>query len=383
MRRVTPELLAMLAVTAALVIIGGLLRQGIAAESGWFPSDLGLMWSGRGLDVGRFPYGEPIPGVTGLEYPVLTGVLMWLVAVMSHSVSDFLLLSTVVLGLCALGITAALHPIAGRRTWLWAAAPALVWHLCFNYDALASLLAVGALTLLAGRSAQTISRGRLYAAATLLGLGGAAKLYPLLFLLPVLLWLLFPDPRARLKLAVQAAGVAISAFALINLPFLIANPAGWWAPYQFQAQRPIGLDTLSMWVLLAELPASWANLASAAATAIALIAVAIWSWRRATRRGTYPLLPAGLLVLIAYLLANKVYSPQYVLWLLPLLVLAGQRTADVIAYLVVDTCLFFALQAVMHTTGTGLVIGTVSLVVLVISRFWMNLQFARQAMSSP
>ena len=250
-----------------------------------------------------------------------------------------------------------------------------------NYDAFVSLFAVAALVLLVGRHPDTISRHRIFAAAALLGLGGAAKLYPLLFLLPMMLWILFGNPRARLALAAQAIGVAIVSFVLVNAPVFAANPAGWLAPYQFQSTRPIGVDTLSIWAVLTELPAAWANLLSAGVTAIALIAVAMWSWRRGRRLGDYPLLATSLVVLTAYLLANKVYSPQYALWLLPVLVLAEVSISMVITYLVVDTALFWSLQVAYNGTDQLMLIGVVSLATFAVVRFCISLLLARQAMA--
>ncbi|PFG15633.1 uncharacterized protein DUF2029 [Propionicimonas paludicola] len=381
MRRPSPELLAMIAVTAALAIASGLLRQGCAVEAGWCPTDLRVMWFERGLYFGYPPYQSPVPGSISLEYPVLTGGLMWLLALPASSLLGFIWLSTIVLGLCAVAITAMLYPVAGRRTWLWAAAPSLAWYVSFNYDAFASMFAVAALALLAGRRPDTTSRNRLFAAAALLGFGGAAKLYPLLFLVPLLLWILFGAPRARLKLAAQTLGIAVGAFALVNLPVFAASPAGWLAPYQFQAARPIRVDTLSVWAVLSELPPAWANLISTAVTAIALIAVAIWSWHRGRRLGNYPLLPASLAMLAAYLVANKVYSPQYALWLLPVLVLVGIKASTVIAYLLLDTGLFWALQLAYNHTDQLMIVGVVSLVTFAVVRFCFTLAFGRQAMA--
>jgi len=381
MRKPSPELVAMLAVTATLSIASGLLRQGCTDETSWCPTDLRVMWFERGLYFGYPPYQSPVPGSVSLEYPVLTGGLMWLLALPASSLLSFIWASTIVLGGCAVAITALLYPVAGRRTWLWAAAPSLTWYVSLNYDAFASLFAVAALALLFGREPDTISRNRLFAAAALLGLGGAAKLYPLLFLLPVVMWILFGDPRGRLRLAAQTLGVAVGAFALVNLPVFAANPAGWLAPYRFQAARPIGVDTLSMWVMLSELPDAWANLMATAVTAIALVAVAIWSWCRGRNLGHYPLLPASLVMLAAYLLANKVYSPQYALWLLPLLVLAGVRVSTVIAYLVLDAALFWALELAHNGTDQLMVIGVVSVATFAVARFCFTLAFARQAMA--
>ena len=59
-------------------------------------------------------------------------------------------------------------------------------------------------------------------------------------------------------------------------------------------------------------------------------------------------------MLIAYLLLNKVFSPQYILWLLPLLVLAGLRARIIVAYLVIDVVMLASIAAVLHTREHGL-----------------------------
>jgi len=127
MRTPNRELTAMLATTTALAIASGVLRRGCASADGWCPTDLLVMWFERGLYFGYPPYQAPMPGSINLEYPVLTGGLMWLVALPCSSLLGFVWASTIVLGLCAVVITALLYPVAGRRTWLWAAAPSLVW----------------------------------------------------------------------------------------------------------------------------------------------------------------------------------------------------------------------------------------------------------------
>lgn len=385
MRRPNPELLAMLATTAALTVVSCLLRQGVGNQEGLWASDVRVMWFERGLDVGRFPLAAPVAGAPSPEYPVLTALLMWLVALPVHSISGFLWLSAAVLGACAMGITALLYPLLGRMTWLWAAAPPLAWYLLANYDAFASLFAVAALALLAGRDAATISSGRLYAAAALLGLGGAAKLYPLLLLLPVVLWLLTPRPRDGRRRALVVLAVAAGAFIVVNLPFAITSPDGWLAPYRYQAARPISIDTFSIWAVFGAFPAipsSAVNMASAVVTALAMALVALVSWRRGLAERAYPLLPAAAALLAAYLVANKVYSPQCALWLLPLLLLARTKPPILVVYLVLDTLLIWALTATNRGGGMVMVVGGVALVVFVVLRFGLTIRIARGALAT-
>jgi hypothetical protein len=63
------------------------------------------------------------------------------------------------------------------------------------------------------------------------------------------------------------------------------------------------------------------------------------------------------LVLAVFLLSNKVWSPQYVIWLVPLVVLARPRLWAYAVWQVAEVTYFFAIWAYLITvaTGTGLV----------------------------
>src|ERR671919_1062373 len=74
----------------------------------------------RGLDRGRFPYLEG-----DNEYPVLTGLAMWVAAVPADSYPSFFVWTSVLLTGAALITAWALTGIAGRRAFLFALAPTL------------------------------------------------------------------------------------------------------------------------------------------------------------------------------------------------------------------------------------------------------------------
>jgi uncharacterized membrane protein len=362
----------------ALLTVGSYLRNvpclvagstGTSPTTPRCPSDLEVMWLGRGLAEGAVPYLQPIVDpqtgqLVTVEYPVLTGMLMWLLS-RGGSLASFLALSTLVMGLAAVAIALILNRWCGSRAWLWAAAPALLHYLSYNYDALPTLAVVGALALVLGRDAVRVE-GRYYlSAAAILGVGGGLKLFPLLFALPLALWLLFGRPgpdqlplRARAGRAMAAAGVAAGVFIAVNLPFALANPQGWLIPFTFQANRAIDATSLSLWYFASALwpsvaPSVWLLLAGGA-TLVGIGGAAAAGWALGRRRGSYPLVPACVTVLIAYMLLNKVFSPQYILWLLPLLVLAGLRARIILAYLVIDVVMFWSIAAVLHTRELGL-----------------------------
>jgi uncharacterized membrane protein len=59
------------------------------------------------------------------------------------------------------------------------------------------------------------------------------------------------------------------------------------------------------------------------------------------------------LVLAVFLLANKVWSPQYVIWLVPLVVLARPRLWAYAAWQAAEVGYFFAIWAYLITVAAG------------------------------
>ena len=127
--------------------------------------------------------------------------------------------------------------LAGRRVWdaaLVAVSPLVMVHAFTNFDPLATAFAAGGLLAWARR--------RPVLAGVLLGLGGAAKLYPLLLLGPLLV-LCLRAGRDAAVVAVPPRGAA-AAWLAVNLPDRAAVPgrlAGV-LPAQLRARRRPGLD---------------------------------------------------------------------------------------------------------------------------------------------
>ncbi len=341
-------------------------------------SDIQFLWIGRDIDEHVFPYvdggydptrGELYGGA--VEYPVLTGLAIWLAALPSDTDGDFLTFSALLLSVAGLLSAAMLAWLAGLRSWWFALAPPLVLYAFHNWD----LFAVGAtvvacwILLRAARTGGVGSARPLVGAALALGVGAAFKLYPAMFALPIACWLGAggwrpgrADVSGRRRWLVGAGFLVgtVSVFALINLPFVIAGWRGWWASFQFQWSRPIDMTTNTIWFWAFRPYSNSANIlvqdrlamASTVTTLLGLLLAVGVGWLRLRRDRVYPWLPVCAAMLAAYLLFNKVHSPQYVLWLLPFFVLLRIRAWWILAYFVADAAIgigFFRWQYLINS----------------------------------
>jgi hypothetical protein len=293
-------------------------------------SDIVMLYRTEHLEHGRRPYLDPCPPDRSRpsvepvcdEYPALTMYAMWLAARPFKGAGGFLLSNALLLGLAAGVAAVCLHVLCGKRALWFALAPTLLVYGFMNWD----LLAVGFAT--AGTLA--FFRGRDRISGALLGLGTAAKLYPLLLAVPFAAERIRQgDRRGAARLVLWTGG----AWLVVNLPFALLASDGWSRFFKLSADRPPDLDSLwfigCRWVaggfpcfrapLEVISPIRLVNILSAAAF---LIAAALVLWLRVRRQPRFPRWTYGLPLLILFLLTSKVYSPQFSLWLLPWFALA-------------------------------------------------------------
>jgi uncharacterized membrane protein len=325
---------------------GGWIRNSQVFQNHCY-SDIYSLYGAEGLSAGQIPYLDH-----KVEYPVLTGAAMqaaaWLVrgggAAPTRAV-HFFYVTVILLVVATVAAVLAIAYLAGpSRRWsalLVALSPALVLNAVINWDLLAmSLAALGLAAWAARRSAL---------AGVLLGLAVAVKFYPVVFFGPLLLLCLRAGRMRAFWITFTAAA---GAWLAINLPVALAAPAGWGWFYRVSAER--GADWGSIWYffevrhwpVVGSLTPSGLDLASAIALCllsglIALLALA------APRR---PRLPQLLfLAVAAFLLVNKVWSPQYVIWLVPLAVLARPRLGAYLLWQIAEVGYFFAIWAYLIT----------------------------------
>jgi uncharacterized membrane protein len=270
---------------------------------------------GHGIRSGKFPYlHAKLVGTKGEdgfnEYPVLTGVFMWTMGRVSRGGSSYLALTNVALSICAAISTLLLWRLVGRRSIWFAAPPMLLLYAFHNWDVLAVTASVVGL--------YEWRRGRSTTATLAFAVGGAFKLYPALFIVPLILDAYKGRGRGR---AIETGAVGFGSLALINLPFILANAGGWWATYRFHEERVATSSGTAWSVLDSSLSTPTENRLSAACIVVGLLAVTMALQRVSRESVGYPVIQWCGAATAMFISLNKVSSPQYILWVLPFLAL--------------------------------------------------------------
>ena len=200
-------------------------------------SDVVAIFQARGLAGDPVPYAEVVT-----EYPPLTALQWWVATRLSSTAVGFLWVTAVVSGM-ATGVTAWLlgRLGAGRgELVLWALSPAVLIGTLVNWDPVAVALMVG--------SIWAFRSGRSDWAGALAGLGGLAKLFPLV-VVALFAWSLVGSGRRRE--AWRLVGVAV---AVVVAGLVVTVPwagAGLWDFVGLNADRPADWDTV--WFALGRL----------------------------------------------------------------------------------------------------------------------------------
>jgi uncharacterized membrane protein len=182
-------------------------------------------------------------------------------------------------------------------------------------------------------------------AGVLLGLGASAKFYPAMLVVPFIAQRLQDrEPDRAIRLGWAAAGTWIA----VNLPFFIASPSSWLTFFRFNSERCPDFDSLwsigwRVWNAAHDRVGGSCPSPSVVnvASAVAFVAVFALAWFLKARR--WPAFPRWTLIfplVVAFLLTNKVYSPQYGLWLVPLFALALPELATFVVFSIADVAVF-------------------------------------------
>jgi uncharacterized membrane protein len=321
-----------------------------------------------------------------VEYPIVIGGLMWVAAEITNAVHPdeprvvngqtvdnrgrtFFDVTVLLLALCALLVTWSVARLAGaERAWdaaMVALSPVMVLDGFINWD-----LAAVALTCLA---LLAWARRRPLVAGVLLGVGTATKLYPVLVLVALLpLCARAGRLRSWLVSTAGAAGAVLALYVPVALwvsrsfPFPNSSCAGahdlpaW--RFFFSLSQTRGEDWGSPWLALrylrgqaldSNVPCGRSPVLLNLLSAICLLGVVAAVYALVLMARRRPRVPQVVFLLVAgFILVNKVDSPQYCLWLLPLAVLARPRWGPLLVWQLTEVVLsvanFYALVHLAH-----------------------------------
>ncbi|WP_157631638.1 glycosyltransferase family 87 protein [Catelliglobosispora koreensis] len=357
-------------------------------------TDVLALYYAEGLVDGKIPYvpETPVPDEHQVEYPVLTGVFMGLLGLPVNALGEqiqinegqwFYNLNALVLSAFAVATVAMLISLRRRRPWdaaLFALSPAMFVTATVNWDLLAIVLAIAAIWFWAKR--------RPWLAGLFFGLGTSAKLWPLFLLGPLLLLAIRKNELSDRAFA--ARDRVVTSFRERDIPELLASSAQfvWHAFHGSSLARatkaftatavtwlvinvPVMLismkDWLKFWDLSETRPIDWGTSFYIGRFIDGEFLGGIWGqfWNDVDAINTWsrvlfvvsclaigaliftaPVPPrlgqVAFLVVAIFLVTSKVWSQQFNLWLLPLLVLARPKWGAFLVWQVAEVCYFLA-----------------------------------------
>lgn len=257
-------------------------------------------------------YTHPIPYIdVRIEYPVVIGLYMTAAAALTHGVRAYFLLSSIGLWVCTVGSVCCLWTVSRRAAWIFSLCPLLLVFSLLNWDMLAIFF------MLLGWCAWR--RERYGQASFWLALGTCTKLYPafLLVFCAVALVRRWRRQEENGLSVIRYGLVAVLTAAATNVPFMVLATKRW--AYFFVMNKDRNQYVSIVYALHILSRGSPRAVANDVFVAVVLGAVAVGCYL--VWRGVGPVQVAAVAFCI-FLLMQKVYSPQYTLWLIPLALLA-------------------------------------------------------------
>lgn len=251
--------------------------------------------------------------VHAVEYPALTGLIMWLfsffIAPAQFAWVDYFRLTASVQVLVFALTVYFIQKLANRKlAIIFAISPAVLYSLNRNWDIWAIATMIIALYL--------FHKGKETQSAIWLAVSIAVKFFPLVALLPIGVIYL---RNKKLKDGLRYLAITGIAWFVINLPFMLINFKGWLYFYEFSYKREIGSASFFEITNMAGISVPSTKPVFYALNLLALALVALYLLRSKSVVGAAE---GTFFTMFAFILFNKQYSMQYVIWLASLAVLA-------------------------------------------------------------
>jgi len=305
----------LLAIIAALI---SFIKFDYCRSNGWTPpgdyihacySDFPALFGDRGLITNSWPYSS---ATNAVEYPPVTGLIMWVTSFLVGDSEDkfvnYFDINALLVALLFIATVVFLKKLKPELWYLLPIAPAVVTSLYINWDIWAVISALAAI--------YYFDVGKYHKSAIALGVSIATKFFPIVLLLPIAL-ILFR--KSKIRELILYIAVTSTTWLLINLPFIITTPTGWLRFFKLNSER--AADWGSIWHALEifGLNIKQLNLVSLIVFLVGALAFTLFVYGIPD---VPKLATIAFFIVAIFVTASKVYSPQYVLWLTPLAILA-------------------------------------------------------------
>jgi len=281
-------------------------------------TDIPALFSERGLDTNSFAYLSP---TNSIEYPPVIGLGNWLISFITPAENahrfffDINALLIIIFFFLSSVIVSRIKP---EYQYLFPAAPAVIASLFINWDmwaVISTLLAI-----------YYFDKNKYEMSAIWLGVSIATKFFPLVLLLPIAV--IFYRKR-QIKTAMQYLFTTFIIWGAINIPIALIYFDGWWRFFKLNLER--GEDFGSIWYGLSLLNFKISNL-NLIYPALTVLLFALLTYYLFKLKQIPTLATVALFAVVIFTTFSKVYSPQYVLWLTPLAVIALSNRKQQISF---------------------------------------------------
>ena len=281
-------------------------------------TDIPALFSERGLNTNTFPY---LSSTNSIEYPPVIGLGNWLISFITPSENSFrtffdinALIILVLFFISAIIV----RKIAPTYQYLFPLAPAVIASLFINWDmwaVVSTLLAI-----------YYFDKKKYEASGIWLGISIATKFFPIVLLLPIAI--IFYR-SSQIQLLYRYLFTTAIFWGAINIPIALTHFDGWWRFFKLNLER--GADFGSIWYALSllDIKIPYLDLIYPLLSIVLFIGLAIYLLKLPS---TPNLAAIALFALVIFTTAGKVYSPQYILWLTPLAVIALQNSKQLITF---------------------------------------------------
>lgn len=282
-------------------------------------SDIPSLFTDRNLDTHQWSYSN---GDKSVEYPVITGAIMWATTWLSPSsgneIRNYYYINAFLIVLLLIFTVLLIGRMRPKFAYLVPIAPALIASLFINWDMWGIITMILAIFY--------FDKRRYSVSAVLMAISIATKFFPVLLLLPI--FLIFWKER-KVRAAIQYTLITFLVWSAINAPVFLTTPQGWWRFYGLNLDRDA--DWGSIWYALSLLGINMSHINYFSILSLAVIAVLL-----ALYLFDFEITPSlsqvSFILMATVLCFGKVYSPQYVLWLVPLAILGMREKRDVPAF---------------------------------------------------